>query len=113
MAWPEHMAMQVFSSQEMQRLAIEKDDVIGEAGHGLHLAAHQQRVLVRDQQPAVERNLGPAARRHQRIVQRAAVIESDSGGVAQLRGRLGYGAERANLLAARAECAPGARAGRR
>ncbi len=67
--------MQVFSSQAMQRLLVEEDDVIGEARHGLHLAAHQQRVLMRDQQSAVEGNLGPAARRQQRIVQRAAVVQ--------------------------------------
>ena len=82
MAWPEHMAMQVFSSQAMQRLAIEKDNVIGEAGHGLHFAAHQQRILLGDENSAVERNLGPAARGHQRIVQRAAGVECERGSIA-------------------------------
>jgi hypothetical protein len=37
-AWPEHMAMQVFSMQGAQ-LSVAKYDVIGESGHGLHFAA--------------------------------------------------------------------------
>ena len=81
MAWPEHMAMQVFSSQAMQRRLVEKHDMIGEARHGLHLAAHQQRILMRDEQTAVEGNLRPAARGHQRIVQRAAVVHGQRRGL--------------------------------
>ena len=82
MAWPEHMPMQVFSWQEMQRRRSRKIDVIGVAGHGLHFAAHEQRILVRHENPAVERNLGPAARGHERIVQRAAGVEGERGGIA-------------------------------
>ncbi len=52
-------------------ILVEEDDVIGEAGHGLDFAAHQQRVLLRDQQAAVEGNLRPAAGGEQGIVERA------------------------------------------
>ena len=73
---------------------VAEDHVIGKAGHGLHFAAHQQGVLMRDQQAAVEGNLGPAARRHQRIMQRAAILEREFGCVFALEvlpGRHGAG----------------------
>ena len=72
-------------------LVVEEDDVIGEAGHGLHFAAHQQRVLVRDEQTAVEGNLGPAARGQQRIVERAAGVDGEHGGIAQRHAGLAMG----------------------
>jgi len=48
---------------------IAEDDMIGESGHRLHLAADQQRVLLRDQQAAVEGNLRPAACGEQGVVE--------------------------------------------
>ena len=51
---------------------VAEDDVIGEAGHGLHFAAQQQGVLLGDEQAAVEGNLGPAAGGEQGVVERAA-----------------------------------------
>ena len=65
-------------------LLVEKDDVIGKAGHGLHLAAHQKRVLVSDQQAAVEGNLRPAARGEQGIVEWAAIRKGYGSGIFQL-----------------------------
>ncbi len=52
-------------------LEIAKDDVIGKARHGLNLAAHQERILLCDEETAVERNLRPAVDREQDIVKRA------------------------------------------
>ena len=66
-------------------LRVAEDDVIGEAGHGLHLAAHQQRVLLRDQQAAIEGNLRPAARGEQGIVEGAAIGDGQSCGLFQLQ----------------------------
>ena len=43
------------------QLRIAEDHMIGKPGHGLHLAAHQQRILLRHQQPAVELE-SPASR---------------------------------------------------
>ena len=51
---------------------VTEGNVVGESGHGLDLAAHEQRVLLRDKQLAVEWNLGPSALGQQRIVQRSA-----------------------------------------
>ena len=49
-------------------LRVEGNHVVGVAGRGLHLAAHEQRVLVGDEQPAVEGDVGPAAAVHERVV---------------------------------------------
>ena len=38
-------------------------------GGGLHLAAHEQRVLMRHEQPAVKRNGRPADLVHQRVME--------------------------------------------
>ena len=78
-------------------LTIQKHDVIGIAGYGLHLAAHQQRILVRNEKTAVERDLRPAARRHERVVQRAAGVEGERGGVAQREAGFAIGTDGANL----------------
>ena len=51
--------------------------MVGETEHRLHFAAHQECILLSDQEPSVERNLRPAARCHQYIVKGAAL----SGGV--------------------------------
>ena len=69
--------MQVFSAQLMQSAGVAEDNVIGEAGHRLDLAAHQERVLLRDQQTAVEGNLRPAARGQQGVVKRAAICRCE------------------------------------
>jgi len=71
--------------------------VIGIAGYGLHLAAHQQRILVRNEKTAVERDLRPAARRHERVVQRAAGVEGERGSVAQREAGFAIGTDGANL----------------
>ena len=70
-ACPEHISMQVRAPQRWHNCGVDKDHVIGVAGGGLHLAAHQQRVLVRDQQLAVEGNRRPAAGVHEHIVKRS------------------------------------------
>ena len=62
---------------------VAEDDVVGKAGHGLHLAADQQSVLLRDQQAAIEGNLRPAAHREQGIMQRAPIFESHRNGLFQ------------------------------
>ena len=62
--------MQVRAPQRWHNFGIDKDDVIGITGRRLHLSAHQQRVLMRDQQFAVEGNRRPAARVHEHIVKR-------------------------------------------
>ena len=69
----------------MQTALVEEDDMVGEAGHGLHLAAHQQRVLLRDQQAAVEGNFGPAAGGEQGVVERAAVGQGSAAASFSLR----------------------------
>ena len=79
-------------------LAVEEDDVIGVAGHGLHFAAHQQRVLVGDEETAVEGNLRPAAGAHERVVERAAVVEGERGSFAQVEFGLAGGRDGRNLL---------------
>jgi len=66
-------------------LFVEEDDVIGEAGYGLDFAAHQQCILVRDQQAAIEGNLWPAAGGEQGIVERTAVCEGYGCGFFRVR----------------------------
>ena len=46
------------------------DDVVGVAGGRLHLAAHEQRVLVGDEELPVVLDLGPAGRLHERVGER-------------------------------------------
>ena len=70
MACPEHMAMQVLAAHSRQSWGLVKLHVIGESGGGLHLAAHQQRVLMRDQKAAIVLDCRPAAGGHQLIVKR-------------------------------------------
>ncbi len=91
---------------------VEKHHVIGESRHGLHLAAHQQRILVRHQQLAVEGNLRPAARRHQRIVQRAPVVERERDRLLQLKTARQRSYRTGESASAPAECAPSAKAAR-
>ena len=57
---------------EGMRHPFEEDDVVGVAGWGLNLAAHQQDILMRHQQRAIVRNGRPATAIHQRVVQRRA-----------------------------------------
>ena len=47
-----------------------EDYVVGEAGHGLDLAAHQECVLLSDEETAVEGDLRPAAGGEQGVVKR-------------------------------------------
>ncbi len=53
---------------------------------------------MRDEQAAVERNLGPAARREQGIVQRAAVFKSKRDSIFELEAVKGLRWEGADLL---------------
>ena len=71
MAWPEHMETQVFSVQSMHKAEVAEDYVIGKAGHGLHFAADEQCVLMRDEETAVVSDLGPAAHGEKSVVERA------------------------------------------
>ena len=91
------------------KLRIAEGDVIGEAGHRLDLAADEERVLLRDEQAAIEWNLRPAARGEQDIVERAPVSDGQLCCVLELQ-RVGrVGGEWANLLV----CRRGARAQRK
>ena len=83
------------------KLRIAEGDVIGESGHGLDLAADEERVLLRDQQAAVEGNLRPAARREQGIMERASVGHGQLRCIFELQSIGGVGGEGTNLLVRR------------
>ena len=89
--------------------------MIGEAGHGLDFAAHQQRVLMRDEQAAVEGNLRPAARGEQGIVERAAVGQGAALRLSfrDLNGLARDWSRAANLPVGRRDVRARAKAGRR
>ena len=70
MAWPLHASMQIFVAAFLAQFRVEKLDVVGVTGGRLHLAAHEQRVLMRHEQLAVVGNRGPAGFLHQRAVER-------------------------------------------
>jgi len=54
--------MQIFTPHFRAGGFVEEHDVVGVASGRLHLAAHEQRILMRDEQLAVEWDL-PASRR--------------------------------------------------
>ena len=104
-----------FSPQVLHIPAIAEDDVVTEASHRLHLAAHQQRVLLRDQKPSVRLNLRPTARRQQRVMQWAFAVSRSLRqplGLRCINARNLARLEAANLLLRRMESARPARASR-
>ncbi len=91
--------------------AIQEDDVIGVAGHGLNFSAHEKRILVSHENPAVKRNFRPTARGHERVVQRDAGVDGERGGIAQRQAGLAMGEDGANLTRGGWNVGPGARDG--
>jgi len=72
-------------------LLFEEDDVISESGHCLDFAAHEQRVLLGNEQATVEGNIRPAAGVEHGVVEGTAIFEGDGGGLCQLELRGGVG----------------------
>src|ERR1035438_4132704 len=88
-----------FLSARPAQILVEKPHMVRKSGHGLDLAAHQECILLRDQQAAVEGNLRPAARCKQCIVEGTALVGRFSDrGFSQLLVCCTLCFKRANLL---------------
>jgi len=64
---------------------VAEDYVVGETGHGLDLATDEERILLGDEEAAVEGNLRPATDGEQGIVQGAVFGDGSGGGLVKLR----------------------------